>query len=77
VYREQYYTVQYPSSSTEKPTGRNKYTERAKLKYRLITEHQEILESYQNTYWVVPIPDSTLGGIIFPIPDAELMCDVK
>jgi hypothetical protein len=47
VYRVQYYTVQYPSSSTEIPIGR---PYGAKSKYRCITDHQEILESYQNTY---------------------------
>jgi hypothetical protein len=60
----------------------NKYTEiptGVKSTYRFITEQQEISESYQNTYrgtqairkylLGVPLPDSTFGGIIFPIRD--------
>jgi hypothetical protein len=48
VYREQYYTVQYPGISIENLPEENKYTEipnRAISKYRFITEPQEILES--------------------------------
>jgi hypothetical protein len=61
---------------TEIPTGvKSTYRFSSLLsneKYRKVTKIPTgALKLYRNTYWGVPIPDSTLGGIIFPIPAVE------